>query len=433
MKQSHHNGSKIPIDWVMSQALGGNNIDSETYRLRANHEDNIRIFQNSLKSKCAEAESLKTELENKFSDKIIHNVQCDDLLAEARTIIPYKAREIKRAEQSQEAFRLRHGLTREPVSPKTAQNIMFLIILMFGEAGINSSFFQNAYMVASPFSALMTSLLISVTNVLACTCAGFFIGRWKHYGANAVDANYDFFTSRRNQAKILFWCFIAVITFFHTTVGLVRALESLDKVEHSIVAYLAIITTPEALFLVITGSCLSILAYQKGKHAFADPYPEFGERHEAVTKLHDDLVDVFDDFTQLIEERFDDAILTIEKLIKKQQLSLKKYNQCITSCMNAKRDLEQAVSKAESQINMQLSQISDHHSSISGANSCSAANNAKRPVSFKNYLNFDVPAFHHPPDMKAQTAKLNEERALALKQLNTIFQVVFEHNIGDKS
>ncbi len=433
MKHANADYTGVAIDWTISQALGGHQVDSEAYRLRASHEDNLRVQQNALKSKCAEAESLQAKLNSGLDEPIDYKVECDDLLAEAQTTLSQKARGITRAENSQEAFRLRHGITREPITSKTAQNMMFLMILVFVEAGINASFFQNAYMVASPFAALLTSLLISVTNVLVCACAGYYIGRWKDYGLNAVDANSPVFTYRRNQARFLFWCFIGVMGFFHATVGLVRALESLESVHHAIVNYKLLLTTPEAVFLVLTGSCLSVLAYQKGKHAFGDPYPEYGELHETVYSLHDDLLDAFDDLTQQIEERFDDAIHMLEKSGKNQRRSIAKYNHCVESCLKAKRDLECAVGKAESQIQMQLSQIANHHRAARGSPTQNSEKSTKHLVSFENFLNFKIPAFHHPPDMKGHKARLAEDKARAFNSLNTIFQEIFEDNVGAKS
>ena len=50
----------------------------------------------------------------------------------------------------------------------------------------------------------------------------------------------------------LLFLFIGLLGYFHMTVGLVRASESLEKVHHSLTNYIYVITTPEALFLVLT-------------------------------------------------------------------------------------------------------------------------------------------------------------------------------------
>ena len=82
---------------------------------------------------------------------------------------------------------------------------------------------------------------------------------------------------------------------------------------------------------------------------------------------------------------------------------------------------------------MQLSQIADHHRAASGHHAQSSETNPKHLVSFESFLDFSIPAFHHPPDMKAQKAKLDEDKASAINSLNMLFQQIFENNSGVNS
>jgi len=135
--------------------------------------------------------------------------------------------------------------------------------MVFGEALLNAAFFSNAHMVAGPAAALLTSFLISMTNVTASTCAGFFIGRYLSFGSNALGSNDAHFRKKRTKAKYQFIGFIALMVFFHLTVGLVRAQESIEAVSHSPFAYLQMLKTPEAIFLTLMGGCMSVAPIQR--------------------------------------------------------------------------------------------------------------------------------------------------------------------------
>lgn len=419
------------IDWVMAQGLGRQQIDGELYRLRASHEEPLRTAQGKLQEQCAKAEALRVELEADLDIPADTPVIVEDVLAKAATTLPGKFKALQRAEQTQEAYRLRHGLTREPAEPDTAKNLLFLMILVFVEAGINASFFQNAYMVASPVAALLTSVLFSIANIVVSVCAGYSIGRWKTFGANAADSDAPEFTARRNQAKWQFRGFLGVMIFLHATVGLIRSLESLDTVHHTLANYAGLFTTPEAFFLVLTGACMSVLAYQKGVYAFGDPYPEYGDHHRRVMAANDELLDLFDDFLQQIEKRFDCTIDVIDTSSKAKNKGIKKYNQVVKACVDARHDLGHAVGKAESEVRMQIAQMVNHHRGARGRRTPIAESALGHLVSFQSFLNCDLPAYLPTPETSPRKAQLVEAKSDALKRLNAILQRTYESNSGE--
>ncbi|MCU7805671.1 MAG: hypothetical protein KZQ96_20995 [Candidatus Thiodiazotropha sp. (ex Lucinoma borealis)] len=101
------------LDWVVAQALGGQAIDDELYRLRAEHEKRLRTEQDVLKALCAEADDLRTKLSSSPNVPTA-TLDIDGLLSVAKASLVDKKEALFRAEQALAAYRLRHGLTREP-------------------------------------------------------------------------------------------------------------------------------------------------------------------------------------------------------------------------------------------------------------------------------------------------------------------------------
>ena len=421
------------IDWAVAQALGGQQIDGELYRLRAEHEARLRSTQAELEAQCANTEALRTECGENLEIPNDPVQEAAGILAKAQTALADKKEDLQRARQTREAYRLRHGLTRMPVDPSTVQNLLFLAIVIFVEAGINASFFQNAYMVASPFAALLLSVLISITNVSVSTCAGYFIGRWLSYGRDAADANAPEFIAIRRRAMVLFCGFLAVIAVFHITVGLVRATETLDHIRHNLANYQAVLTTPEALFLILTGACLSALAYHKGQHAFADPYPGYGQRQRAVQAVQDEIFDLYDESAQEIEDCFADAHDAIKKHARKQQRACQQYNKAVRHCVTARRNLERGIGRAESELRMQVAQLATAHLSSRGRKSVIIEQALDHLVQFNGFLDAELPPYVQArPDPALQT-EFAQAKSEALARLSALFQDIVDPHSGEPS
>ncbi len=267
-----------------------------------------------------------------------------------------------------------------------------------------------------------------------CTCAGYFIGRWLDFGANAADADTPTFQSIRRKAHRQFIGFLATIVLFHITVGLVRALESLDQIVHSLSAYTQLLTTPEALFLVLTGSCLSVLAYHKGLSAFDDPYPGYGERGRAVQFLLDDIADLYENLSSHITDEFERTFEDLEDTAKDSKKAVDHYNKAVQSCHTSRRELEQQVNAAESQMRAEVAQIVNHHRAVRQHNDQAMPEaDFCNLVSFQDYLAIELPAFRHTSEKIDLGTELLEARAMALKRLSDFFHHATEsYSSGEK-
>jgi len=153
--------------------VSGGQIDGELYLQRDRYERPLEAAREELHKQCAETQALRAELDEAGGLNGDTGIDTEGLMAGAQVMLRGKVEALQRALRAQEVFRLRHGLTREPLQVQPVESLLFLGILAFVEAAINVSFFLNAHMAAGPFAALLLSLLISLTNVAVSTCAGF--------------------------------------------------------------------------------------------------------------------------------------------------------------------------------------------------------------------------------------------------------------------
>ena len=421
------------LNWAVAQALGGRPIDGELYKLRAEREAWLRGEQVELQSRCAEAQALWAECEQVRAHAPEVAAEVEGLLAQAQTVLFDQQGALQCAKQILEAYRLRQGLTRSPTAPNTAVSALTLGSLIMVEGGINAAFFQNAAMAVSPIASLLTSVLISISNVTVSACGGYFIGRYRDYGRDAADANAPEFCTVRRRSRWLFGGFLGVMAFFHTTVGLVRSSESLDHVTHSLASYAALLTTPEAVFLILTGSCLSMLAYHKGKNAFDDPYPGYGQRQRAVQALQDEILDHYDDFAQAIEDQFDEAQEGAVQHAQEQQQLCTQYNQAVSACYAARRNLERAVGTAESELRREVAQLANAHRSTRGRKSLATEHALASLVRFEGFLDDELPAYRQVNPNTQYQVPLTQAKADALERLGTLFRQALDTPPGDPS
>ena len=420
----------ITLDRAVSQGLGGQPLDASLYELRREHETKLIEHKSCLNEACTQVEHLHEAFEGlggMLEPEISSEIEA--LLSEAMVELTGKALACGLAERILEAFRLRHGLTRGPARPQAAVAAMVMALLVFIEAGINTGFFANAHIVAGPFAAFLTSLLISLTNVSVSGLGGFFIGRWMAYGKNAEDANDPALKLPRLRAQTGLILFIGLLGYFHMTVGLVRASESLEKVHHSLSNYVYVLTTPEALFLVLTGSCLSILAYRKGKFAFDDPYPGYGPRHRELETLRDEVTDVYEDFRERIEERYDNKHQEIAKVTKSRTKALNDYNSAVKKCHAKARMLERAVEDAESMMRKQISKLASHHAQGSrGRKSAVKEQELNRLLSFDTFLPGPLPQLQQDTATKNLQERYSSQKSEALARLTQHYQSLLNND-----
>lgn len=195
--------------------------------------------------------------------------------------------------------------------------------------------------------------------------------------------------------------------------------------QHSQANYLGVLTTPEALFLVLIGVCMSVLSYYKGLHAFDDPYPGYGERHRAALAARDDLLAVFDETAGEIEARFEEGLSDSVKAWKARTREIGKHTRLVQACIEARRELERAVGEAESTLKGQVAEVAGHHRAARGAHTPLGEAALDQLASFQEFLaGCELPAYLHPPDLQDQKRQLARAKSEALRRLSALFEEV---------
>ena len=421
-------------DRIIAQSLGGLSIEGELARVRGAHEVEPRRARSDFVESRARAAAAIEALRAEWQAFVPEALVTDDVLGAAEFDLGEKTREFARKAQATEAFRVRHGLTRAAEEPQTVQSGLLLALMVFVEAVGGTGFLLNAQLAASPLAAILFSLLMSVTNVLISVMAGFHVGRWLHYGAHAADADNPEFVAIRRRARWQFGAFIAVMILLHSTLGLVRAQESLDAIVFSLDGYARLVTTPEALFLVLTGICMSVLAYHKGMVAFADPYPHYSRYHRAAVAAYEALHDAFGVFVAEIETRHGAARHVLDQAWKDQQKRSAAVRRDRERCLAARRDLVRTVDEAESALNTDLARLAETHRAARGDKTPLPAGALDGLASYQSFLeDSDPPAFGDPPDIRRYRADLNASKAAALRTLKTLFESLHADTGGRSS
>ncbi|MEW8562590.1 MAG: hypothetical protein AB2541_10805 [Candidatus Thiodiazotropha sp.] len=416
--------SRFDRDWVTAQSLGGLSMEGEVARLQKAHEDGprkaLREFQELRAETWAANNALKTTRQGFTPEPFT----ADDLLGSAAVELKELAAEFHRTAQAEEAFRLRHGL---PRMAEAAQNILntliILLLAIFAEGGVNTSFLLNAQLAASPVSAILFSLLVSVTNVFFSAWAGYYIGRWKQYGAHATDADNPEFVAIRRRARWQFAVCGGVWVLLHSSLGLVRAQESLDSVSPSLMGYLSILTTPEALFLVLTGVGMSVLSYHKGMTAFSDSYPNYSNFHNATLSSKEDFQESYESYITEIENRHATARQALERLWKDQRKEQAKVEKLHARCLETRRELVRAVDEAESALHTDIARLTETHRASRGDNQPQSDAGMDQLASYQNFLeDSEPPALDVPPNIHDYRSALDEIKASALYELRSLFE-----------
>lgn len=404
------------------QAVIGQKLDGQIQKLLSEHERPIQQKLFALKRLCNKADRLNPDFAGDATIPAQPGEGLEFTYASAKRDIADKAEVHRFTRKSLQAAQLRHGYASTPGNSSTLQNVLVLLTGTCGEALINAAFFSNAHMVAGPLAALTTSLLISMTNVGVCVCAGYFIGRYLNYGANALDGEDSYFRNKRTLAKLQFAGFIALMVFFHTTVGLVRTQESLEQVNHSLAHYLAMLQTPEAVFLILMGACMSVVAFHKGVHSFDCPYPEIGRLQRAEESAKQEIQATYEFYQQEIETHFESSNKELQAPIAEKRKAFDQYNKAVSACHDAKRHLEQSVRDAEASCRGKLAELITAYSCISGEEQSIPVDALKRMVTFEKYLDFELPAYRSAPETNTFKSDLLLEKNQAVKRLAEIFQ-----------
>ncbi|RLJ20765.1 hypothetical protein DJ030_06390 [bacterium endosymbiont of Escarpia laminata] len=421
-------------DHVTAHALADQPVESEFYRQQANHEVPVRHAQEKFEETRSAAGAQLAALELARDEITAVQVDIEPTLAVAESRLSTQKEEVRSTKKTYASHKLFHGLTREARLPPRVENFLFFLVQIFVEGGINAGFFLSAHLAAGPLAALTISLLISFTNILISASAGFFIGGRLDYGLSAADPDDPAFKRVRNKARRQFWSVVAVIGWFHITVGLIRAHESLDNVLafHTPKGYLVLLTTPEALFLVLTGMAMSVIAYHKSLNAFGDQYPGFWYRGICVQRAQDELLDLFAELSGDIEDRFDDAIKETDKALATQEKAIAAHNQTIADCLTNRRALVHAIGKAESKLRVKITRIAGQHRATRGDKTPLSTAALDALCSFQHFLeDSDAPPFYHPPERQAVKRQLEADKSRALVRLSELFEQSLKTDKGD--
>lgn len=420
------------LDWIVSQALNGQEINEVLFEKRGEYEEQLRCAKERVKKSCDDLIADQHALSSGTPELGVASIDIDGQLSQAESELNDAAKALHQAENAEAAFKPRHGLTREASDVFVPAGVLLLLIVMFGEGGINTSFFYNAHMVAGPFAALLLSLLIAFANVSVSASAGYFIGRWLHYGQNAADADASELKSARLRARGLLVGFIGAIGWFHLTVGLVRAQETLE-ITHSPEHYLALATVPEALFLVLIGVCMSALAFYKGMNAFDDPYPGYGARHRAVVAKREALRETYEAQAEALSEPFDAALDDAKKFAKTRERVVTRFNKKVRRCIDDYRALERTVAKAENALATEIALMAGHHRAARGVKAKTTRTTLGHLIDFQPYLSIELPAFLHAPDFAAVSVPIIEAKAEALSRLAQTYERILHSKNGEVS
>lgn len=301
--------------------------------------------------------------------------------------------------------------------------VILFLLAIFIETGINAGFLLNAQLAASPVSAILFSLMVSVTNVFFSAWAGYYIGRWKQYGAHATDADNPEFVTIRRRARWQFAVCVIVWVLLHTTLGLVRAQETLDHVTPSLSGYLSILTTPEALFLVLTGVGMSVLSYHKGMTAFSDPYPNYSTFHRATRMAYEALQEAYAGYVSEIEDRHAAARQVLDRAWKEHRKEEAKVEKLHARCLEARRELVRAVDEAESALSADIARLTETHQAARGDTQPLPEAGLNELASYENFLEDSAPpALDIPPNIHDYRSALDETKAGALYELRSLFE-----------
>jgi hypothetical protein len=419
-------------EWIRTQAQEGYPIEVELVRVKAEYEPTLASMHDKVSSDMAKLDKLRESAQTFPAEIYDSDVVLDDLWITAQAEVQYYKEENDRGNKDLKSFALTHALPRAPITPEPVQNSIVLGLFGGVETVVNAVFLNNASMVAGPTEAFVASGLISLTNIVASTAAGYFIVRWLPYGLHTAEPNLPEFKRKRDVAWMGFLVFIGVLLLFHLTVGLVRAQESLHHIEHSLPRYLEILTTPEALFLVMVGIVLSAVSMKKSLTAFCDPYPGYGEKGRTVQRVRDRMITRCDELKDEISVRFEEKREALKKAEKEVISKRTQFNDAVADYLNSERVHHRNINHAESQLQLKVAKIVHQHRIGSGRSVRRIPMAAlEQFVHFDNYRVKNSPVCLAMPDFSTFKNKLDKAEAAALQHLTILFENATQPSSGD--
>lgn len=410
------------INSIIAKALGGLSADAEFYQERARVEEGLSAARHALDGLRIEADSLRQEVAANPLICADQPLSCEAVQVQAKAQLTELARHLDEALQYKEAFRTRHGLCRQPLAAAVAEGVLSLGFLGCLESVVNAGFFLSAHLSAGPVSALLTSALISFTNLAVSTAAGFFLGRGWGYGRDAADHDDPEFRQVRWSCYTGTAVYVALISFFHLSVGCIRAQETLS-IQHSLAHYQQVFTNPESLFLTLTGAVMSALAWYKARGSFSDPYPGYSAVGEAVEDCREALYQAFEEATDAIETAYaeETARLAQQKAALLKRIAI--HNGKAGDHARQAKALERAIENAERQLQRRFAQITAAQQ-LGQRNPATPTQSAdwQHLISFESYRPEATPALIEAPDFTDYESRLQAAKAQAIRTLTQIFE-----------
>jgi hypothetical protein len=420
------------FDWIITQALHNAPVDAAIQEARAACAAELEASSRDLEAKRIEVlrqEAAVFACPNSQAPDHSANEPGSGAPEPLGVRIVTLARRFRRAVRAETGFMVRHGLYRERVSSNQYESASLLGLLVLVEGGVNAAFLESAHMVSGPVAALLTSLTIALTNVAACVTGGYFVGRYLDYGAHAADADSPQFRKPRKRAKTLGIIFLCAMAFFHLTVGLIRSQETLDEIHHSVNAYLQLLGSPGAVFLILFGIVMSAISWKKGKSAFGDPYPGLDAAAQAVDDARCEAEELYELSCEDICDRHEDALTQITDTETDRADARAAYNQSCGRYLSAQRELNLLISRAEMKLKSEIALIINHYCAARGDKGQIGADAIPAElISFDQYRAEWTPLMMAAPTGDAFAEKKRSaalSRSRSLEKLNSLFRTGF--------
>ncbi|OHU89199.1 MULTISPECIES: hypothetical protein [Pseudoalteromonas] len=362
-----------------------------------------------------EVETLEPEQNNSIDFSAGLQDEIDHVLSRTAEDLPDKLCAIDNAQNEINTFKTELGIERDPTMPNVLFNFLFFAALTGCESILNASFFATAHLTGSPVDALTLAGLIAFTNVTVSATFGFFVLRYSSYGKNAIDPS-DYGLNR-SLAKVGLTLFVIIAALFHLEIGLVRSQESL-VVTHSVDSYLAIFNVPEAIFLILTGSCLSLLSFVKARTAFSDPIPGYSALYRALEQAVEDKEDLREEATEQIEVLIEDCLDEFESRKKADDKAREAYNSAVLDVKALISDLENHLYQSQTRLYQNAQTLVSKFKLTPDE---IADLNLEIVCRFDSLLSVDVPQAFPPPKEAKLPNTLRITKAKAVKALDALF------------
>jgi len=407
---------------ILSKSINGSSIDSDLHSVRARCEAPLNCLFEALSAERQNVERLALEVQGEVLAVGKDGADFDASVTRAAQQFKPLAQKLELAEREQEAARVSQGLCREPEERDPIEGTLQVSVLTFIESLINASFFYTAHLTAGPAAALLASLLISVTNIAVSVAGGYFFGRCLGYGIDAQDSDDPAYARHRHRAWVGTCLTASALSFFHLSVGAIRAQETFE-ISHGLSEYAEVLTTPESLFLVLIGAVLSAFGWHKGQTAFDDPYPGYGAMGRACQAARDALEDMFDGAVDALEEAAEGELQRVEEFQEGLITKLQKHRDALASYDAKAEELRRAVNDAENLYRAQAARLREF--SQVGRKGRGAAFLDPDPalnISFEHHLPGPRPAELELPDTSPHKAAIHRAKQREIERLTQAYE-----------